>query len=100
VLVEPGERPEARQAFARDPRAYLARVNAHWLVFDLSGGGLEATLSKVATRVARFCPARVDDGLQRGVLLAGTGVDPLRPSAARILGMTSLGTTVEIWRMR
>jgi len=100
VLVEPGERPESRQAFARDPRAYLAQAGAQWLVFDLSGGGLESTLSKVATRVARFSPARTDDGEGRGIVLAGTGIDALRPSAARILGMQSLGTTVEIWRLR
>jgi len=100
VLVEPGERPDSRQAFARDPRAYLAQAGAHWLVFDLSGGGLEDSLSKVATRVARFTPARVDDGKARGILLAGTGIDALRPSAARILRMRSLGTTVEIWRLR
>ncbi len=98
VLVEPGGRPDSRLAFEHDALAYLRGFGVRWVVLDLSGGGQDV-LAKIATRAARFAPSREDDGRERGLTLVGTGFDPLRPSAARILRMQSLGTTVEIWRL-
>lgn len=99
VLVEPGGRPDSRLEFQRDPLRYFRTFGVRWVVLDVSGGAAEGVLGPVATRVARFTSSRDDDGAERGVTLVGTGYDPLRPSAARLLDSTSFGTTIEIWRL-
>jgi hypothetical protein len=48
---------------------------------------------------ARISPCVEDDGKKRGIVLWGTGYDPLRPSAAGILGLRSVGTAIEIYRI-
>ena len=98
ILIEPGQRPESRAALASDPLGYLHRYRARWLVLDLSGRG-DQLLDPVAERVARFSPAREDEPDERGLVLFGTGIDPLAPSALRILSMRSLGTTVLVYRV-
>jgi hypothetical protein len=107
ILIEPGERPESRLAFAKDPIAYAQRYGARWMVVDLSGlprGALKAP----AVLEERISPIEKDAdaaeregprGRDRGVVLWGTGYDPLRPSAASILRSRSLGTAVEIYRV-
>jgi len=99
VLVEPGERPASREALRDDPVAYLRAAGAKTIVFDLSGwpSGMLADRLDLAARIS---PAADDDGKSRGVVLWGTGYDPLRPSAARILGLRSVGTAIEIYRLR
>jgi hypothetical protein len=99
IRIEPGTRPESRLQLLSDPRAYLESVGARWVVIDLSGGGSEL-FRDCAERVARFSSRRSDDGVDRGLSLAGTGWDRLRPGALRVLEMQSLGTSVEIWRLR
>lgn len=98
ILIEPGRRPESRRELGSDPLGYLRRYRARWLVLDLSGGG-EQLFQGRAERVARISPAREDSPGERGLLLFGTGFDPLAPSALRILGMRSLGTAVEIYEI-
>jgi hypothetical protein len=98
VLVEPGERPKSRFDLRDDPVGYLRSVGARTLVLDLSGwpsGMLKGSL-RLATRISPF---EEDDGKRRGIVLWGTGYDPLRPSAAGILGLRSVGTAVEIYRL-
>ena len=98
ILIEPGRRPESRREILADPLAYLRRYRARWFVLELSGGG-EQLMSGLAERVARFSPARKDSPTERGLVLFGTGYDPLAPSALRILAMRSFGTAVEIYRI-
>jgi hypothetical protein len=98
ILIEPGQRPGSRTDLLEDPLSYLGRYRARFLVLDLSGGG-EALLGGRAERVARFSPARVDGAGERGIVLFGTGFDPLAPSALRLLRMRALGTSVEIHRL-
>ncbi len=98
ILVEPGDRPDARLQLMRDPLAYLHRWGARYAVLDLSGGGAELLRGK-ASRSARFSPARHDDDRDRGMVLFGTGYDPLAPTAWSILRSRALGTTVEIYRL-
>jgi hypothetical protein len=98
VLVEPGERPRSRFDLRDDPVGYLRSVGARTIVLDLSGwpsGMLKGKLD-LATRIS---PCAEDDGKRRGIVLWGTGYDPLRPSAASILGLRSVGTAVEIYRL-
>jgi hypothetical protein len=98
VLVEPGERPRSRFDLHDDPVGYLRSVGARTIVLDLSGwpsGMLKPSL-ELATRIS---PYAEDDGKRRGIVLWGTGYDPLRPSAAGILGLRSVGTAVEIYRI-
>ncbi|MFM7281679.1 MAG: hypothetical protein ACKO32_07870, partial [Planctomycetia bacterium] len=99
IRVEPGTRPESRLQMLSDPRAYLEAVGARWVVIDLSGGGSEL-FRDCAERVARFSSRRSDDGVDRGLSLAGTGWDRLRPGALRMLRMHSFGTSVEVWKLR
>jgi hypothetical protein len=98
ILVEPGSRPTSLVDFTTDPLAYLRSFDARYVVLDLSAfpNGYLRTRTDLATRIS---PALVDDGRNRGVALWGTGYDPLRPSAASILRLRSLGTTVEIYRI-
>ena len=98
VLVEPGERPKNRFDLNEDPVGYLRSVGARTLVLDLSGwpSGLLKPKLELATRIS---PCAEDDGKRRGIVLWGTGYDPLRPSAAGILGLRSVGTAVEIYRI-
>jgi len=96
ILIEPGRRPESRRELGSDPLGYARRYRARWLVLDLSGGG-EQLFHGRAERVARFSPAREDSPAERGLVLFGTGFDPLAPSALRVLAMRSLGTAVEIY---
>jgi len=98
ILIEPGQRPKSRKDLVSDPLGYLKRYRARWLVIDLSGGG-QRILRGLAERVARFSPAPADQPGVRGLVLFGTGYDPLAPSASRILAMRSLGTSVEIYRV-
>jgi hypothetical protein len=99
ILVEPGERPRSREDLRDDPVAYLRAAGARTIVLDLSGwpSGMLADTMDLAARIS---PAEEDDGKSRGMVLWGTGYDPLRPSAARILGLRSVGTAVEIYRLR
>lgn len=99
IRVEPGQRPQSRQQLLADPRGYLEAIGARWVVIDLSGGGSEL-FRDCAERVARFSPRRSDDGEDRGLSLAGTGWDRLRPGALRMLRMHSFGTSVEVWKLR
>jgi hypothetical protein len=98
ILVEPGSRPTSLVEFTNDPLAYLRGFDARYVVLDLSAfsNGFLRTRADLAARIS---PAVVDDGRGRGVALWGTGYDPLRPSAASILRLRSLGTTVEIYRI-
>ena len=98
ILIEPGRRPESRREMNSDPLGYLRKYRARWVVLDLSGGG-QQTFRPVARRVARFSPAREDRPGERGLLLFGMGIEPLAPTALRILAMRSLGTTVEIYEV-
>ncbi len=98
VIVEPGERPKSRFDLIADPVDYLRSVGARTLVIDLSGwpnGMLKGKL-ELETRIS---PCTDDDGKRRGIVLWGTGYDPLRPSAAGILGLRSVGTALEIYRL-
>jgi hypothetical protein len=102
VLVEPGLRPDSRLAFAKDPVAYLKGYGARWLVLDLSGFP-KGSLESAADLEQRISPDTTDDPRRwrgRGVVLWGTGYDPLAPSAVSILRQRSLGTAVEIYRVR
>lgn len=99
VRVEPGQRPASRLEMLADPRAYLESVGARWVVIDLVGGGGDV-FKDCAERVARFSPRREDDGIDRGLTLVGTGWDRMRPAALRVMQMKSLGTSVEVWRLR
>src|SRR5262249_58998459 len=99
VLGEPGLRPESRLAFAEDPVEYLKGHGARWLVLDLSGFP-KGTLEPLADLEARISPDTSGDPRRwrgRGMVLWGTGYDPLGPSAASILRQRSLGTAVEIY---
>mgnify|MGYP006390664829 CR=1 FL=1 len=62
-------------------------------------GGGEQLFHGWAERVARISPAREDSPAERGLVLFGTGFDPLAPSALRILAMRSLGTAVEVYEI-
>jgi hypothetical protein len=99
ILVEPGERPRSREDLRDDPVGYLRACGSSTIVFDLSGWP-SGMLADRLELVARISPAKVDDGKGRGVVLWGTGYDPLRPSASRILDLRSIGTAVEIYRLR
>jgi hypothetical protein len=98
ILVEPGELPESRLDFVKAPLEHLRRYDARHLVLDLSGFANGFLLGQAELAV-RISPAIHDDGRKRGVVLWGTGYDPLRPSAFSILGLRSLGTAVEIYRV-
>lgn len=102
VLIEPGLRPESRLSFAKDPVAYLKGYGARWLVLDLSGFP-KGMLESLADLEVRITPDPTGDPRRwrgRGIALWGTGYDPLRPSAASIQRLRSLGTAVEIYRVR
>ena len=98
ILVEPGRRPGSREKLAEDPVGYLREAGARYAVIDLSGipSGVFRDRMELLERIS---PAERDDGRSRGVVLWGTGYDPLRPSALGILGLRSLGTSVEIYRI-
>jgi hypothetical protein len=103
-LIEPGLRPESRLAFAKDPIGYLRSHGARWAVLDLSGfqNGVLKSSAELVERISPVAEAHREDegpGRGRGVVLWGTGYDPLRPSAASILRSRSLGTAVEIYRV-
>lgn len=99
IRVEPGERPRSREDLRDDPVGYLRASGSSTIVFDLSGWP-SGMLADRLELIARISPAEVDDGKGRGVVLWGTGYDPLRPSASRILDLRSIGTAVEIYRLR
>ena len=99
ILVEPGERPHSRFDLIDDPVGYLQASGARTIVMDL-GSWPSGMLRDRLDLVKRISPDEEDDGASRGIVLWGTGYDPLRPSAARVLGLRSLGTGVEIYRIR
>ena len=67
-------------------------------MLDLSGGG-ERLLEGKAERVFRSTPWNDATRTDRGIVLFGTGYDPLAPSVAAILGLRTLGTVVEVYRL-
>jgi len=99
ILVEPGERPRSRTDLQDDPVAYLEKAGARTLVVELSGWPSGCFRDRLPL-AARISPASDDDGRGRGVVLWGTGFDPLRPSVQAILELRTLGTAVEIYRLR
>jgi hypothetical protein len=101
VWIQPGVRPEARQALLADPATYFERYRARWVVlatpdYDRVYHAVRAWLTREARLEARFSPLAKDDGRNVHAMYQN---DPGDPSAWSVLEFGSLGPTVEIYRL-
>jgi hypothetical protein len=97
-----------RAAIQNDPAAYVRGLHAQWAVIEVYSEdrkppvlrSVRIGLEKVAERVARFVPDRVDEGEDLPIVYQDDEFSRTSPWAWRAARARCVGPVMEVWRIR